>query len=85
MFKLLEVKNEGLFQTDGISERWKLETYTKSHRLFSSLPSERLAPQSSVTPKHNRKLSQSEKYRKTQVLTQQIVSLVSVATGKMTT
>ena len=83
MFKLREVKNEGLFQTDGISERWKLETYTKSHRLFSSLPSERLAPQSSVTstPKRNRKLSQSEKYRKTQVLTQQIASLVSEATG----
>ena len=72
MFKLREVKNEGLFQTDGISERWKLETYTKSHRLFSSLPSERLAPQSSVTS--TRKLSQSEKYRKTLVLAQQIAS-----------
>jgi hypothetical protein len=47
------------------------------------LPSERLTPPSSVTstPNRNRKLSQSENYRKTQVLTQQIASLVSEATG----
>lgn len=81
--KLWDVNNEDLFQMNGIYQRWNLGTYTRSHRLFCSFPSEELKSRSSIisTPKRSRKLSQSEKYRQTQLHAQQIATLFSKATG----
>ncbi|VDI04173.1 zinc finger SWIM domain-containing protein 3 [Mytilus galloprovincialis] len=84
ILKLREVNNENLFVAESVSDRWKINTVRTSHRLFDDTGvSETQSSVCSIicTPKRVRKMSQSTKYRETQILLQQMASLASEATG----
>ncbi|CAG2224736.1 ZSWIM3 [Mytilus edulis] len=83
ILKLREVNHENLF-VEAVSDRWKINTVRTSHRLFDDTGiSETQSSVCSIicTPKRVRKMSQSTKYRETQILLQQMASLASEATG----
>ncbi|CAG2217744.1 unnamed protein product [Mytilus edulis] len=84
ILKLREVNHENLFVAEAVSDRWKINTVRTSHRLFDDTGiSETQSSVCSIicTPKRVRKISQSTKYRETQILLQQMASLASEATG----
>ena len=82
IFKARELQQQDLFSEELISDRWKLESY-RNHRIFTSSMYGK-NESTCATPadigrivKSSKPISQSAKFRKTQILTQKIATLVS--------
>ena len=62
IFKAREISVTDLFSLEGISERWKIQSYTKHHRLFSIVQITENSVSISPISKRNKPLLQCVKY-----------------------
>jgi len=83
ILKFREIKGKDLFSNDLIGIRWKLSYVKSSHRLFEEESEVSPSPVCSIvkTPKRVRNMSQSSKFRELHMITRELASVASEATG----
>jgi hypothetical protein len=83
LLKSREIKGEDLFSNDLIGIRWKLSYVKSSHRLFEDESEASPSPVCSIVKTTNRvrNMSQSSKFRELHMITRELASVASEATG----
>ena len=79
MFALRKNLREPLFDAECCDRRWTSHYYRQTQRLFSNLPSAPSVTLSRHDSRNERKLSQHEKFRKANILTTELATIVSEA------
>ena len=73
---------ESLYDAECCDKRWTYSYYRQTQRLFSDLPAAPSVTVSHYDSRKERKLSQHEKFRKANILTTELATIVSEASRR---